>query len=211
MQSARRPSGASAHNECTSNKRHHHHRALRSRHNQKRHATCNTNQPAVSAMHERPNRKLQQSSPDTDHAQSYGTPISNPKNQSTIRILWQNIKGLSHNLSGKDHQYYLTHLRDLQVDVARLSETNMAWQHQYLRHNFITRARKAGEGLAKTSFGSPSPEIDSLPSDETFQAGGSLTLCLGQWTTAVFGNDIQDKSGLGRWSGISIRGKITTS
>ena len=207
MQFASNPSGTLAYKEGNPTSRHQHERASQRRHTTRtRLPNRETNQPS-DATRQRPNRQIRRNSPDPDHAQSYGTPISTPKNPSTIRILYQNIKGLSHNSSGEDHQYYLTHLRDLHVDFAGLSETNTAWQHQYLRHNFITRARKAGDGLAKTSFGSPSPEIDEIPSNDTFQAGGSITLCLGPWTTAVFGTDIQDKSGLGRWSGISIRGK----
>jgi hypothetical protein len=125
--------------------------------------------------------------------------------------MFQNIKGMSHFSNGEDYDYYLTHFRDLQIDIAGLSETNTAWKHPYLRHNFNTRARKAGNGLAKTSFGSPDSTIDNLPPTETFQAGGNMTTCLGTWTTTMLGNDIQDKSGLGRWSGFSLRGKKITS
>jgi hypothetical protein len=157
------------------------------------------------------NRKFQRTPLDPDHQLSYGTPIRSLKQKSSIRIFHQNIKGLSHKPSGEDHEYYLIHLRDLQVDFAGMSETNTAWQHQHLRHNFINRARKAGDGLAKTSFGSPSSTIDPIPPNESFQAGGTLTLCLGHWTTTVFGKDIQDPSGLGRWSGLSIRGKYNNT
>lgn len=121
--------------------------------------------------------------------------------------MFQNIKGLSHYSSGEDYEYYLQHLRDAQVDIAGLSETNTAWQHQILRHNFCGRARKAGDGMSKTSFGSPTPAIETIHPQETFQAGGSMTLSLGPWTTTIFCKDIQDKTGLGRWSGFSIRGK----
>lgn len=82
----------------------------------------------------------------------------------------------------------MTHLRDLQIDIAGLTETNTAWQHQSLRYNYNSRARKAGNGLAKTSFGSPSATIEQLPPNETFQAGGSVTTWLGPWTTPVYGN-----------------------
>ena len=90
------------------------------------------------------------------------------------------------------------------------AETNTAWKHQYLRHNFNSCARKAGDGLAKTSYGSPDLMIEDIPPNETFQAGGNLTTCIGPWTTTILGKDIQDKSGLGRWSGFSIRGKKIT-
>ena len=98
-------------------------------------------------------------------------------------------------------------LQDLDIDIAGFSETNTAWQHNHLRYDFNSRARKAGNGLSKTSFSSPSQKVDHIPPNETFQAGSTLTTCLGQWTTALYGDDIQDLSGLGRWSGLTIRGK----
>lgn len=61
--------------------------------------------------------------------------------------------------------------------------------------------------MSKTSFSSPSAAVDKIPPNETFQAGGTLTTCLGHWTTAIYGEDIQDPSGLGRWSGLTLRGK----
>jgi hypothetical protein len=157
---------------------------------------------------QRTRRTLFRKSSDPHHATSYGEPISKPKHQTSLRVLFQNVKGLSHYAKGEDQEYYMTHLRDLDIDIAGLAETNTAWQHQSLRYNFNARARKAGEGLAKTSFGSPKPEIENIPPNETFQAGGSLTTCLGPWTTTIYGNEIQDQSGLGRWSGFSIRGKF---
>jgi hypothetical protein len=167
-------------------------------------ATATTNK----VLNQRPNRTAFRASNDPKPTTSYGTPISIKKQDNQLRIFYQNIKGLSHvNSSNEDYDYYLHHLRDLTVDLAGLSETNTAWQHNFLRHDFSSRARKAGDGLAKTSFGSPNIEIDRIPPNEIFQAGGSITLCLGLWTTAVFGSDIQDQTGLGRWSGMSLRGK----
>lgn len=138
---------------------------------------------------QRTRRTLFRKSNDPCHALHYGTPICEPKNPRSIRILLQNIKGLvSQYSTGEDQEYYMTHLRDLQIDIAGLTETNTAWQHQSLRYNYNSRARKAGNGLAKTSFGSPSATIEQLPPNETFQAGGSVTTCLGPWTTPVYGN-----------------------
>lgn len=208
MQSARRQP-APGHSKRPSNRGASHPKTATTSSNNNRNPIHDANKSIPT--HQRPNRKLRRTSPDPDHMLSYGTPISSPKHKTSIRIFHQNIKGLSHHPSCEDYEYYLTHLRDLQVDIAGMSETNTAWQHQYLRQTFITRARKAGDGLAKTSFGSPSTEIDYIPPNETFQAGGSLTLCLGQWTTTVFGKDIQDKSGLGRWSGLTIRGKYNNT
>ena len=168
MPSARRQS-APGHSKRPSNSApsYHHQKAKSTiNHNNNSNNSASDNNKTLQA-HQRPNRKLRRTSPDPDHTLSYGTPISYPKHKSSIRILHQNIKGLSHNLSCEDYEYYLTHLRDLQVDIAGMSETNTAWQHQYLRQTFMSRARKAGDGLAKISFGSPSVDIDYIPPNET--------------------------------------------
>ena len=164
-------------------------------------------QPTASIPTQRHRRIQFRTTSDPQHDLHYGTPIHQPKHHTSLRVLYQNIKGMSHYAFGEDQEYYLAHLRDLQIDIAGLSETNTAWQHQHLRYSFSSRARKAGDGMAKTSFGSPAKTIEDIPPKETFQAGGSITTCLGSWTTTIFGDDIQDKSGLGRWSGFSIRGK----
>ena len=166
-----------------------------------------TSQPKTRIMNTRPNRIPARNSLDCHPAVSYGSPIRLKKQEHCLRIFFQNIKGLSHNHSREDYDYYLDHFRALQVDIAGLAETNTAWQHQFLRHDFTTKARRSGAGLSKTSFGSPSKLVDPIPPTETYQAGGSLTLCLGRWTTAILGSDIVDPTGLGRWSGITLRGK----
>jgi hypothetical protein len=156
----------------------------------------------------RPNCTLQRISHDEHPTKSYGNPISQPKRDTSLRIFFQNIKGLSHTPSGEDYNYYCQQFRDLQIDVAGLAETNTAWQHQILRQAFTSKARRVGKGMSKTSFGSPTTTIDCrIPPQETFQAGGSLTVCFGSWTTSIFGHDIQDPTGLGRWSGLTFRGK----
>ena len=134
---------------------------------------------------QRPNRTFFRTTTNLNHARCYGTPIRIPKQQSSLRIMFQNIKGLSHFSHGEDYDYYLSHFRDLQIDIAGLAETNTAWKHQYLRQNFNSRARKAGDGLAKTSYGSPDSMIEDIPPNETFQAGGNLTTCIGIWTTTI--------------------------
>jgi hypothetical protein len=53
--------------------------------------------------------------------------------------------------------------------------------------SFRTAAKRAGDGLAKTSYGSPSVHIDAIPIQETYQSGGTFTTCLGLWTTTIFG------------------------
>ena len=98
-------------------------------------------------------------------------------------------------------------LAELQVDICGMAETNTAWQHPYLRSEFNAAIQASGIRISKVHFASPSRDVDDVPSKETFQAGGSITATLGAWTTTVFGSEIQDPSGLGRWSGVNIRGR----
>lgn len=57
-------------------------------------------------------------------------------------------------------------------------------------------------------FGSPNRDIDPCLPTETFQSGGSLTLLVTDpVVSSVNGEiDLQDPTGLGRWSGISFMG-----
>ena len=74
---------------------------------------------------------------------------------------------------------------ELQVDITGMAETNTAWQHSFLRHEFHAAIQASGISLSNITFASPSPEVDHVPPNETFQAGGSLTATLGVWTMAV--------------------------
>lgn len=158
-------------------------------------------------MSSQPHRISTRVAADQNPTKVYGHPIQSPKQERNLRIFFQNIKGLSHSHNCDDHNYYLSHMRDLQVDIAGFAETNSAWQHLFLQHAFSKQARKAGDGMAKTSFGSPTQEVNSIPPQETFQAGGTLTVCLGKRATAIHGDEISDDTALGRWSGFTLRGK----
>ena len=48
--------------------------------------------------------------------------------------------------------------------------------------------------------------MDQIPTSESFQAGGNVTLLNGGLVSRVSGKDIQDPSGLGRWSGVTLEG-----
>lgn len=155
----------------------------------------------------RPSRIPQRKNGDPFALASYGTSIHQTKAHPDMRIFFQNVKGLSHSTNGEDYRYVMQHLAELQVDICGMAETNTAWQHSFLRQELRSAIRASGIGIAKVIFGSPSHDIDNIPPTETFQAGGSITATLGPWTSAVFGPEISDITGLGRWSGIHIRGR----
>ena len=127
------------------------------------------------------------------------------KDAHVTRLFFQNVKGLTHSSSGEDYKYYLSSLHDLSVDIAGLAETNSAWYHPHLKSDFKQCVQRQF-GNHRVSFGHPSPEVDPPHFRETFQAGGSATIATGDLVPYLHGSSITDPSGLGRWSGFTIRG-----
>jgi hypothetical protein len=147
-------------------------------------------------QHPRPGRKVDRKYADPKALQSFGTPITTNRDPSRLRIFFQNIKGISYSSTGEDHDYLLHSLDAIAVDIAGLSETNTAWQHAHIRNDFKQRANRHYR-QSNISFGTISKDIDELPAKESFQAGGSITMTLGDWTTSVYGPPIHDSTGLG--------------
>jgi hypothetical protein len=136
---------------------------------------------------------------------SYGDSIQT-KNSDHIRILFQNVKGLSHSSTSDDFSYYAHSIRDLQVDVCCMAETNTPWQLNHHRQDFL-HAAKSTLGQVKVEFASPSRHVDPISDTERFQAGGNLLMVSGKWIPSIYGPSIKDPSGLGRWCGLTLRGK----
>ena len=136
--------------------------------------------------------------------QSFGDSVYQ-KEANDTRIFFQNVKGLTHSASGEDYAYYLSTLHSLNVEISGLAETNSAWSHVHLQSDFKHNVKKQ-YGNHRVSFGHPSLEVDPPHHKETYQAGGSLTLATGGIVSYLHGSVLVDPSGLGRWSGITIRG-----
>ena len=152
----------------------------------------------------RPARKIWSNPSDPHPNTSYGDTIRE-KSRTSFRVFFQNVKGLSYNNSFDDYKYYFSSLRAYAVDISGLAETNTAWQHAHLRHD----VRKVVHGQYRQSkliFGSPDPSIDKCAPNEVYQSGGSMTMIQGPITSSVYGDSISDDTGLGRWSGITLRG-----
>ena len=152
----------------------------------------------------RPRRKARQSSLDPAPSTSYGDPIIQ-KTPGSIRVLFQNVHGLTHSTTHEDYRYYHQCLQGLDVDIVGLSETNTCWSHHHLASDFRSSIRNYHR-QSKTTFGTVSPEVDPCSQSETFQAGGNLTCVMGSLAARVNGSDITDPSGLGRWSVFSLEG-----
>lgn len=104
------------------------------------------------------------------------------------------MKGLSQTATSDDFRYYAHSLRELQVDIGCLAETNTPCQ---LRQNFLYAA-KSSLGNVKVEFASSSHTVDPISETESFQAGGNLLMVCGKWVPSIFGSPIKDNTGLGR-------------
>ena len=91
------------------------------------------------------------------------------------------------------------------ADIIGMAETNTAWQHHHLRASLTSRASKHF-GATNISFGCPDATVDLVPDKETFQSGGSITMTTGSLVPMSHGGHIKDPTGLGRWSGHTLRG-----
>jgi hypothetical protein len=129
------------------------------------------------------------------------------RNLRHLRVFFQNIKGLSSSSGSEDYRYYFNCLQSLHVDVAGLAETNTCWSHPHLlRDDFVSVARQYYR-QNKVVFGSPRANCDPIPLNESFQAGGTVTFLHGTLVSRLSGPEVQDPSGLGRWSGVTLAGR----
>jgi hypothetical protein len=120
----------------------------------------------------RPGRLAIRKTGDQQANDSFGDPIIY-KEPGTTRILFQNVKGLTHTTSCDDYKYFLSAMASYSVDVFGMAETNTGWQHTHLQSDFKECVRRQFQ-YGKTVFGYPTAQIDPLSIKERFQSGGAL-------------------------------------
>ena len=168
----------------------------------------NIEHPRLYLSSHRPGRKPLRQTPNVDLAQSYGDAVST-RNPEHIRILFQNVKGLTHSSTGEDYDYYLSCVSDLDADIVGMAETNTAWDHPYLRQAISSRLKRHYQ-MSRVSFSSPSHTVDPMPDTESYQAGGTATFTNRKMVPFSYGAVFQDPTGLGRWNGLHFRGRNNT-
>jgi hypothetical protein len=89
----------------------------------------------------RPRRHFRQNSIDPSPSVSFGDPIIQ-KVHGSIRLFFQNVKGLTHTLTKEDYNYYFKCIQGFDVDISGLSETNTCWSHYHLSSDFKTTLRR---------------------------------------------------------------------
>jgi hypothetical protein len=166
----------------------------------------NSNQPNRESLHQvRPGRRTLRQPEDVDLQASYGHSIY-VRAETTIRIFFQNVKGLTYTTSGEDYAYYLSCVKNIGADIMGMAETNSAWTHFHLRNSFHDIAKKQYNSH-KVSFSSPSIEVDPIPETEHYQSGGTITMANNSLVSMATGSTYNDQSGLGRWSTLGFRGQ----
>jgi hypothetical protein len=83
----------------------------------------------------RPGRKTWASPLDLSPDKSYGDTILQ-KRHGTVRLFFQNVKGLTYSTAGDDYRYYLSCLKSYEVDIAGLAVTNTCWTHPHTCADF---------------------------------------------------------------------------
>jgi hypothetical protein len=152
----------------------------------------------------RPGQKLRSSPIDLFPSTSFGDPV-NYKAEGSIRLMFQNVKGLTYSTTLEDYRYYHQCLNGLSVDVIGLADTNTCWSQHHLSSDFRLATQRFHR-QSKIIFGSASPAIDLCPQNESFQSGGNLTAVFGEFSSRIAGPSITDSTGLGRWSGVTLEG-----
>ena len=106
----------------------------------------------------RPGRLQNRRQLDSHGTASFGDAIIY-KATGSMRIFFQNVKGLTFSTGVEDYRYYASQMAAYSVDCFGLVETNTAWQHYYLQLKYrdcVQRQFRTG----KTVFGFPSKTVD---------------------------------------------------
>ncbi len=160
--------------------------------------------PILLLPRSRPGRTLWSTPLDPYPNRTYGDTIR-VKPKHCLRFFFQNVKGLSHSFDFEDYKYYLSNIQAYDIDIAGLAETNTAWQHIHLQQD-IRKVFHQQFRQSKMVFGAPTEQIDQCSPAEVFQSGGMITATFGAITSCIYQEPIIDKTGLGRWVGVTIRG-----
>jgi hypothetical protein len=119
------------------------------------------------------------------------------KQQKDFRFFYQNINSLSPQNCDK-WKSTLIQMKELKIDLLGLSETCTNWNNVKIKNKFVkTLKRQDRNHTISTS----SIDTELL---QNYIPGGTATILNGNWLSR-FSDNIEDKSGMGRWSGVKIR------
>ena len=135
----------------------------------------------------------------TNPNKAYGNTIENIPEDNILRIYHQNIRGAKTYKQWNTWKEGIQQLHKWKVGLATLVETNTHWNQLN-----INAATLTAKGITKQVKINTSGSIE--PTENDFQPGGTACVALSKITGRIT-TKINDKSGLGRWSGFQIQGQ----
>ena len=119
--------------------------------------------------------------------------------QKTIRILSQNLNGISSFHDFIEWEYILNNMHGKQTDIAGFTEVNLDLNKPKVKMELLERAKKMDQNIKIATSSSKYKN-----NNEMFKMGGTLTITRGNWSGRITksGNDK-----LGRWSYMILTGK----
>jgi hypothetical protein len=126
--------------------------------------------------------------------------LMNKKQNSTVRIYYKNINGVSTYNSWNTWDQACKTTNELSIDIVGYTETNINWNEKNRSH-----ARNIYQKYNKAININTSSSIETTKT--TYQPGGTATVLTGNITGRSTGQII-DQSGMGRWSGFRLKTNI---
>jgi hypothetical protein len=128
----------------------------------------------------------------------YGDSIDHPKEETTVQLYFQNIRGIANAQMWQNCESAAMRLKAMKVDICGFAETNIDWQYRNIDNVTTIFRNKLNQQMAvTTSSSTETTRSNRLP-------GGTLTSIGGKWTGRIM-EKINDPSGMGRWSGYKLR------
>ena len=130
----------------------------------------------------------------------WGTPATDKLSSSTFRIFYQNPNGIK--VTDNDHSLKLMHqhLYEQQVSIACFAETNLEWNHDWVKKKLERTGRTRWNSFRATT--STSERVFK----NSYKPGGTMMFVTGALKTRLT-QDGSDPHGMGRWTYQTFRGK----
>ena len=129
-----------------------------------------------------------------------GDRITEKKGDTDIRVFLQNPNGVMGKDTYLDDRRALLSLKEWEVDVIALPETNKNWKLEWLRSKWSSEVRRIWRH-AKVYTSSISEPIDKRA---TFIQGGVSIIVTNKWSSRVITHGADS---LGRWVWVTMRGR----
>jgi hypothetical protein len=135
----------------------------------------------------------------TQNNEHKGNILTEIDNKQTLRIYHQNIRGAKKYGSWEEWRQGVKWLSAKKVGIATLVETNTKWNNTNKADAQQNAKKETNNAIVTATSSKEKREGD-------YQPGGTACVLLDNWT-GYNTEKIEDKTGLGRWSGFKIKGK----